>query len=96
MKVEVHVRSRKLKLPGTMLDVSGGGCRVEVAEEVTKGELIRVVLHAHETTTHLALGGEVRWHSLASSGAHLIGVKFTGTTAMLAAKLLGFVSTEMT
>ena len=86
----------KRKLPGTMLDASGGGCRVEVSEKVAPSELIRVILHTHETSTHLALGGEVRWHSVTSAGAHLIGVKFSGTTAMLAGKLLGFASTGMT
>lgn len=96
MKVEVEVRSRKVKLPGTMVDASGGGCRVELSEEVPKGELVRVILHTHDTTTHLALGAEVRWYNRAPSGVHVIGVRFTGTTAMLAGKLLGFVSSGMT
>ncbi len=96
MKVELVIRATKVKLPGTMLDASGGGCRIELRQAVPAGERVRVILHAHETSTHLALGGEVRWHSQARDGSHLIGMKFSGTTAMLAGKLLGFASTGTT
>jgi DNA-binding response OmpR family regulator len=96
MKVDVDIRSRKVRVPGQMLDASGTGCRVEVTEEVPRGELVRVILHAHEDSTHVALGAEVRWHRLADNGAHLLGLKFTGTTALLAGKILGFASTGST
>jgi two-component system chemotaxis response regulator CheY len=96
MKVEVDIRARKLRVPGYMLDASSGGCRVELSEAVAEGEAVRVVLHARDDTTHLALGAQVRWHYLRPSGFHLVGLKFTGTTAMLAGKLLGFASVEMT
>jgi CheY-like chemotaxis protein len=96
MKVDVEIRSRRVRVPGQMLDASGGGCRIEVGQEIAPGELLRVILHAHEDSTHVALGAEVRWHQLTSSGAHLIGVRFTGTTALLAGKILGFASTGST
>ena len=96
MRVEVVIRSTRVRIPGQMLDVSAGGCRVEVARELAPGELVRVILNAHDASTHVALGGDVRWHARIDSGLHQIGVRFTGTTAMLAGKLLGFVSTGMT
>jgi len=96
LKVEVDLRARKLRVPGEMVDVSGSGCRIELAEAVAPAELVRVILQGHEGSTHVALGGEVRWHRVAPSGAHVAGVRFTGTTAMLAGKLLGFVSSGST
>jgi CheY-like chemotaxis protein len=98
MKVDVEVRSRQLKLPGQILDVSGGGCRVEVKTPLEIGEVVRVVLHSHESTTHVTLGGEVRWQraSPEDPALHVCGLKFTGTTALLAGKILGFVSTGAT
>jgi hypothetical protein len=46
----------------------------------------------------VTLGGEVRWHrpSTDDPELHVCGLKFTGTTALLAGKILGFVSTGMT
>ena len=96
MKVDVDIRSRKVRVPGQMLDASGTGCRVEVGEAIEPGELLRVILHAHEDSTHVALGAEVRWHNVGQDGAHLLGLKFTGTTALLAGKILGFASTGST
>jgi response regulator RpfG family c-di-GMP phosphodiesterase len=96
MKVEVVVRSRKLSLAGQMVDASGGGCRVELGEELAPGELVRIILHTRDASTHVALGAEVRWHRLAPPGTHVVGMRFTGTTALLAAKLLGFLSSGLT
>jgi hypothetical protein len=92
MKVDVELRRDKRRLQGRLLDASGSGCRVEVPEEVAPGELVRVTLHSHEDSTHVALGAEVRWHVAAESGAHELGLKFTGSTAALAGQLLGFAS----
>ena len=92
MKVDVELRRDKRRLPGQLLDASGSGCRVEVKEEVAAGELVRVTLHSHEDSTHVALGAEVRWHVMAASGAHELGLRFTGSTAALAGQLLGFAS----
>jgi response regulator RpfG family c-di-GMP phosphodiesterase len=96
MRVEVVVRSTKARILGQFLDVSAGGCRVEVPQDVNPGELVRIILNAHEASTHVALGGEVRWHAATPAGVFQLGVRFTGTTALLAGKLLGFVSTGMT
>ncbi len=98
MKVDVEIRSRHLKAPGQIIDVSGGGCRVELKETLQIGEHVRVVLHGHEATTHVTLGGEVRWHRPSTDDPALVvcGLKFTGTTALLAGKILGFVSTGAT
>jgi response regulator RpfG family c-di-GMP phosphodiesterase len=96
MKVEIDIRARKLRVPGELVDASGAGCRIELQEDVQPGELVRVILHGHEDSTHVALGAEVRWHRVAPSGTHVIGVRFTGTTALLAGKLLGFASTGLT
>jgi two-component system chemotaxis response regulator CheY len=98
MRVDVEIRSRQVKVPGQIIDVSGGGCRVELKEPLQLGEHVRVVLHGHESTTHVTLGGEVRWHRPSTEDPALLvyGLKFTGTTALLAGKILGFVSTGTT
>jgi len=96
LKVDIDIRSRKVRVPGLMVDACGGGCRVELGEEIPKGDLVRIILQAHDASTHLALGGEVRWHRKAPSGVHVIGVRFTGMTALLAGKLLGFASSGLT
>lgn len=96
MKVDVDIRARKVRVPGELVDASGAGCRIELKEELSPGDLVRIVLHGHEDSTHVALGAEVRWHRVAPSGIHVVGVRFTGTTALLAGKLLGFASTGMT
>jgi CheY-like chemotaxis protein len=98
MKVDIEIKSSKVRLPGQILDVSGGGCRVELKESLELGEFVRVVLHSHESTTHVTLGGEVRWRRPSTEDPSLFvcGLKFTGTTALLAGKILGFVSTGTT
>ena len=78
-------------MPGQIVDVSGGGCRVELREPLEKGDLVRVVLHGAEDTTHLTLGAEVRWHRTTPDGVTVAGLRFTGTTALLASKVLGMV-----
>jgi CheY-like chemotaxis protein len=90
MKVDVELRRDKRRLPGQLLDASGSGCRVEAPEAVAAGELVRVILHSHEDSTHVALGAEVRWHVATPSGAHELGLRFTGSTAARAGQLLGF------
>jgi DNA-binding response OmpR family regulator len=90
MKVEVHLRARKERTSGQITDASGGGCRIELGAAVAPGDLIRLELHSHKGSTHVALGGEIRWYRQAPDGTHVAGVKFTGTTAMHAPQLLGF------
>ena len=62
---------------------------MEVAEEVSAGEAVRVTLHAHDDSTHISLGAEVRWH-VASGDAHELGLRFTGSTAEVARQMFGF------
>jgi DNA-binding response OmpR family regulator len=90
MKVEVHLRARKERTSGQIVDASGGGCRIELGTAVAPGDLIRLELHSHKGSTHVALGGEIRWYRQAPDGTHVAGVKFTGTTAQHAPQLLGF------
>jgi CheY-like chemotaxis protein len=96
LKVEIDIRARRIKVPGQTLDVSSSGCRVELGEPLTVGDLVRVILHGPSETTHLALGAEVRQHRVLEDGTHVAGLRFTGTTALLAAKLLGFVHSGAT
>jgi CheY-like chemotaxis protein len=90
MKVDVELKASKRRIEGQLLDASGSGCRVEVPEAIAAGELVRVTLHSHEDSTHVALGAEVRWHVVTGAGAHEVGLRFTGSTAALAGQLLGF------
>jgi CheY-like chemotaxis protein len=97
MKVTIEIRSTRVKVPGQILDVSGQGCRIELAEPLATGETVRVELQGHGGSTHVTLGAEVRWHKKAEEGdLYEAGLKFTGTTALLAGKILGFVSSGMT
>jgi hypothetical protein len=96
MKVDVDLRSRNLRVPGQIVDVGAAGCRIELHEPVEKGDHVRVVLHGVEDTTHVTLGAEVRWHRTTPDGLTVAGLRFTGTTALLASKVLGFVSTSQT
>jgi DNA-binding response OmpR family regulator len=94
MAVDVELKSDKRRVAGHLVDVSSSGCRIEVDEEVPSGEHVRVALRGHDASTHVTLGGEVRWHSVAATGGHWIGVRFTGTTALFAGKALGFSTPE--
>jgi CheY-like chemotaxis protein len=96
MKVDVDLRARKIRVPGQIVDVGGAGCRIELREPVEKGDQVRVILHGAEDTTHLTLAAEVRWHRTTPDGLTVAGLRFTGTTALLASKVLGFVSTSQT
>lgn len=89
LRVDVLARERERTVPGQIVDVSGSGCRVELGEPFTKGERVRITLYGLEGSTNLALSGEVRWHRAAGGGGHAIGVKFTGTGAVLAGRMLG-------
>jgi DNA-binding response OmpR family regulator len=96
MKIDVDIRARRLRIPGELVEASGTGCRIEVGQELYPGELVRVILHGPDDSTHVALGAEVRWHDPGPKGEHVAGLRFTGTTALLAGKLLGFASTGTT
>jgi CheY-like chemotaxis protein len=95
LKVEVHLRATKTTVMGQTVDVSGSGCRIEIPAEVRQGDLLRLVLQGQDSSTHVALGVEVRWSQPSATG-WVAGCRFTGTTALLAGKILGFVSSGMT
>ena len=65
MKVDIDLRARKVRVPGELVDASGAGCRIELKEPLEIGDLVRIILHGHEDSTHVALGAEVRWHRVA-------------------------------
>jgi ActR/RegA family two-component response regulator len=92
LRVDVEIAGREGVVPGQIVDVSGSGCRVELKELAEKGSGVRLTLYGVEGSTDLSLGAEVRWHRRAPDGTHVVGVKFTGTAAVLAGRLLGTLS----
>jgi CheY-like chemotaxis protein len=96
MKVEVVHKATKAHAMGQFVDVSGSGCRLEAPMSLQPGDLLRVILHSQDASTHVALGVEVRWAQAAKDGMTVAGCRFTGTTALLAGKMLGFVSSGLT
>ena len=91
MGIDVTVPGRDLSLRGQLVEASSGGCRIEVPGEISCGERLRIVLHTPGASIHVALGAEVRWCRPADSG-FVCGCQFNGSTAIVAARLLGFVS----
>ena len=89
LRVDVEARARGVTVPGQIVDVSGSGCRIELGESFSKEEPVRITLHGLEGSTHLTLTGEVRWHQTTESGGCVMGVRFTGTAAILAGRMLG-------
>lgn len=96
MKVEAVHKTSKAHAMGQFVDVSGSGCRLEVPIPLQQGDLLRVILHSQDASTHVALGVEVRWARPGANGVTVAGCRFTGTTALLAGKMLGFVSSGLT
>ena len=92
LRVDVEISGRGSVVPGQIVDVSGSGCRVELKVAVEKGYPVRLTLYGVEGSTDLTLGAEVRWHRETPDGNHVAGVKFTGTAAVLAGRLLGTLS----
>jgi len=93
LKVDVELRGGQgVVVPGQIVDVSGTGCRVELGAPVAKGDPVGLTLYGVEGSTNLTLGGEVRWYHATAEGAHVAGVKFTGTAAVLAGRILGTLS----
>jgi CheY-like chemotaxis protein len=87
MRVDVAVAGRA-STPGQIVDVSSGGCRIELAERVAEGDALRLTLHTTEGSTDLPLSAEVAWRRDSPVG-DVVGLKFTGTTAVFAGRLLG-------
>lgn len=89
LRVDVGTGDGAPALPGRILDASGSGCRIELREPLATGAPVQITLYGVEGSTELVLGGEVRWHHQAPDGSHVAGVKFVGTAAVLAGRLLG-------
>ena len=96
MKIEAVDKRTKAHVMGQFVDVSGSGCRIEAPMLVQAGDMLRVILHSQDASTHVALGVEVRWAREKAPGMTEAGCRFTGTTALLAGKMLGFVSSGLT
>ena len=92
MGVDVAAPGRDLTLQGQMVEASSGGCRVEVPQRLERGDRLRIVLHTPGASIHVALGAEVRWCTEGAAGDFVCGCQFNGSTAIVAARLLGFVS----
>jgi CheY-like chemotaxis protein len=92
LRVDVEVAGRDGVTPGQIVDVSGSGCRIELKQPVERGNTVRLTLYGVEGSIDLSLGAEVRWERKAPDGTQVAGVKFTGTAAVLAGRLLGTLS----
>jgi ActR/RegA family two-component response regulator len=92
LRVDIDIAGRPPLVAGQIVDVSGTGCRVEMPVAVEKGTPVRLTLYGVEGSTDLTLGAEVRWHRTIPDGSHVAGVKFTGTAAVLAGRILGTLS----
>jgi CheY-like chemotaxis protein len=94
MRVDVEIAGRDGAIRGQIVDVSGSGCRVELNQPLEKGDTVRLTLYGVEGSTDLTLAGEVRWQRKAPDGTQIAGLKFTGTAAVLAGRMLGTLSTR--
>jgi CheY-like chemotaxis protein len=92
LRVDVEIRGKEGVFPGQIVDVSGSGCRIELRQPLEKGDTVRLTLYGVEGSIDLSLNAEVRWHRQTPSDTHVAGVKFTGTAAVLAGRLLGTLS----
>ena len=92
LRVDVEIAGRDGVVPGQIVDVSGSGCRIELKQPLEKGQVVRLTLYGVEGSTDLTLGAEVRWQRQAPDGAQVAGLRFTGTAAVLAGRLLGTLS----
>lgn len=90
MPITLEVKASGAHLPGQMLDASTGGCRLEVTGAVAPGEAVKVRLRPQDMGS-IGLTAEVRWVCPTIDGRQEIGVHFTGTSAILAGKVLGLV-----
>jgi ActR/RegA family two-component response regulator len=92
LRVDIEVTGREGVFPGQIVDVSGSGCRIELKQPLDKGNGVRLTLYGVEGSIDLTLAAEVRWQRRAPDGTQVAGVKFTGTAAVLAGRLLGTLS----
>ena len=95
LRVDVEIVGEEGTFPGQIIDVSGSGCRIELKHPLEKGHNVRLTLYGVEGSTDLQLAAEVRWQRPAHDGTQVAGVKFTGTAAVLASRLLGTLSNRV-
>jgi CheY-like chemotaxis protein len=95
LRVDVEIVGEEGIFPGQIIDVSGSGCRIELKHPLEKGHNVRLTLYGVEGSTELQLAAEVRWQRPAHDGTQVAGVKFTGTAAVLASRLLGTLSNRV-
>lgn len=79
---------------GWILDVGGGGCRIEVAAPLQEDEQLRLTLHGVGGSTAVSLNGRVRWLRGGPEAAVTAGLRFSGTSAVLAERLFGAAGTS--
>jgi len=91
LRVDVAISGKEGVFPGQIVDVSGSGCRIELRQPLDKGDTVRLTLYGVEGSIDLSLNAEVRWQRR-TGDAQVAGVKFTGTAAVLAGRLLGTLS----
>jgi CheY-like chemotaxis protein len=92
LRVDVEVAGKDGVSPGQIVDASGTGCRIELKRPLEKGDPVKLTLYGVEGSIDLSLAAEVRWERRAADGTQVAGVKFTGTAAVLAGRLLGTLS----
>jgi len=92
LRVDVAIAGSEGAFPGQIIDVSGSGCRIELKRPVETGDSVRLPAYGVEGSTDLTLAAEVRWQRPGHDGTQVAGVRFTGTAAVLAGRLLGTVS----
>lgn len=77
---------------GHLVDVSGGGCRVEAYGRVRRGSVVRLTPRALGTSTGIALGATVtrtRRDNSVQPPLCEVALRFNGTSALLAARIFG-------
>ena len=90
--MDVEIAGREGVFPGQIVDASGSGCRIELKQPLEKGNAVRLTLYGVEGSIDLSLGAEARWERRTPDGTQVAGLKFTGTAAILAGRLLGTLS----
>jgi PilZ domain len=90
LEVDLEIEGRRLH--GHLVDVSGGGCRVETTGRVSRGALVRLTPRALGASTGIALGATVtrtRRDDTVQPPMCEVALRFNGTSALLAARIFG-------
>jgi hypothetical protein len=93
--LEVDVESGGRRFRGHLVEVSGGGCRLETRDKMRRGETLTIVPHALGASTGIALGATVAWTRSDESGrVCTVAVRFNPTSALLAPCIFGALPPE--